>query len=194
MTAWQALFDEASLMPGQTVLIQGAAGGVGHLAVQFAKWKGASVIGTAWPASIEFVKSLGADQVLDYSAAYPFERDLDQLAGIVDAVVDCVGGESQLRLVQTLKPGGVLVALAGVTPQARAEAEGAGVRVAMSATQRDSLRLAEIGRLIDKGNLKPHIEQVFPLSQAAEAHRVAEAGHVKGKLILEVAAYTAGED
>ena len=123
LTAWRALFDVADLQPGQRILVQGAAGGVGSFAVQLARWKGAHVIGTASASNLDFVRSLGAEEVIDYQAT-PFETVVHDL----DVVLDTVGGDVQDRSLPVLRPGGLFVTIAGQPPQE--EAQKRGVRAA----------------------------------------------------------------
>ena len=179
LTAWQALFDAADLSAGQTVLIHGAAGGVGHFAVQFAKWKGARVIGTASARNVNFVREFGADEVFDYQTT----RFEDTVKG-VDVVLDTQGGETQQRSWQVLKKGGILVATIGISsPEAAAEH---GVQGKALAVHPDANQLAQIAALIDVGDLKPLIQSVLPLAEAARAHELSQAGHVRGKIVLNV--------
>lgn len=179
LTAWQALFDTAGLEKGQSVLIHGAAGGVGHVAVQLAKWKGAKVIATASKENTEFVKSLGADEVIDYQG----QRFEDVVAG-VDVVFDAIGGETQSRSIGVLKPGGFLVSIVQQPDPAALKARG--VRGSAMMVKPSAVQLAEIARLIDAGTLKVTVSETFPLSEAAKALERSEAGHVRGKLVLKV--------
>lgn len=179
LTAWQALFDSASLSAGQTVLIHGAAGGVGHFAVQFAKWKGAKVIGTASAGNGSFLRELGADKVIDYGTTR-----FEAAVGDVDVVLDTIGGETQQRSWKVLKKGGILVATLGISsPEAPGEhgVRGAGVMV-----HPDTAQLARIAALIDSGDLKPVITAVLPLTEAARAHELSQTGHGRGKIVLKV--------
>jgi len=180
LTAWQALFDTAHLQPRQTVLIHAAAGGVGSFAVQLAKWKGARVIGTASADHADFVKSLGADEVIDYKA-HRFEDKVHD----IDVVIDTVGGDTLERSWQVLKPGGFLVELVGSFPEG--EPEKHGVLGAHIVTRADGSELAEIARLIDEGAIKPIVTTVLPLSDARKAHEQSESHHMQGKIVLRVA-------
>jgi NADPH:quinone reductase-like Zn-dependent oxidoreductase len=179
-TAWLGLFDAGGLQPGQRVLIHGAAGGVGGFAVQLARCKGAHVTGTASAANVEFVRSLGAETALDYAAA-PFETVVRD----VDVVLDTVGGEVQGRSLQALRPGGILVAVAG-TPPEQAAAE-RGVRAAGVQGNPTADLLRTFAGLFDAGDLVPLLGPVFPLEQAAQAHAVSETGHGRGRIVLHVA-------
>jgi NADPH:quinone reductase-like Zn-dependent oxidoreductase len=179
LTAWQALFDVARLAPGQTILIHGAAGGVGHFAVQLAKGKGAKVIATASARNTGFVRELGAEQVIDYKAT----RFEDTVRG-VDVVLDTIGGDTQQRSWQVLKKGGVLVATLGIeTPQA---ARDFGVRGEAMFVHADAGQLSQIAALVETKQLRPYISNTPPLADAARAHEQSEAGHVRGKIVLQV--------
>lgn len=180
LTAWQALFSLANLTQGQTILIHGAAGGVGHLAVQLARWRGAKVIGTG-SRNLDFVRGLGADEAIDYSAT-PFENVVSN----VDVVLDTVGGDTQQRSWQTLKPGGILVSVVQAPSEEIAQAHG--VRGAMVfSTPPIGETLTEVARLVDAGQIKPEVSIVLPLQDIRKAHQMVEAGHTRGKLVLQVA-------
>lgn len=179
LTAWQALFDHAQLSSGDSVLIHGAAGGVGSLAVQLAHSRGINVLATASKRHADFVRSLGADQVLDY-ASVRFE---EKVRG-VDAVLDTVGGETLDRSWGVLRPGGVLITIAGdVTDNLAAKY---GVRAASILVQPHRGQLIQLGHLIDTGALRPVIAGVFPLARARDAFAQGLAGHNRGKLVLQV--------
>jgi len=184
LTAWQAFFDHAHLASGQHVLIHGAAGGVGSFAVQIAHWCRAYVIGTASAKNRDFLLHLGADEVIDY-AHVRFEEAVHD----VDVVLDTIGGETRDRSWQVLKPGGVLVSL--TEPISESEAASQDKR----ATRRGLFFIVEpkreqlntIARLIDSGDLRPVIAETFPLARAREAFERGMTGHVRGKLVLEIA-------
>ena len=179
LTAWQCLFDVAKLQKGQTVLVHGGAGGVGHFAVQLAKWKGAKVIATASAENAEFVKGLGADQVIDYKAV-KFEDAVKD----VDVVLDAVGGDTTNRSASVLRKGGILVSIAGdPDPEAFAAK---GVRVAGPLVQTSGAQLVEIAKLIDAGSVKPHVGTQLPLKDAAKAQQLSEGGQCRGKIVLVV--------
>ncbi len=181
LTAWQALFEVAALKSGQTVLIHAAAGGVGHFAVQFAKWRGARVTGTASASNADFLRQLGADAVIDYYSTC-FEEEVRG----VDVVLDLLGGDIQRRSWRVLKKGGILVATLGISsPEMPAahEVRGEGVMV-----HPDPAHLTQIAALIDAGKVRPFIYEVLPLAQAAKAHELSETGHVRGKIVLRVGA------
>ncbi|MDB6064874.1 MAG: Alcohol dehydrogenase zinc-binding domain protein [Pedosphaera sp.] len=178
LTAWQGLFERASLEPGQRVLIHGAAGGVGTFAVQLARRRGASVAATASSANLDFVRSLGADQVIDYRTTR-FEDAVRDM----DAVFDGVGGETLERSWGVLKDGGKLVTVA-------AQSEGAAgqrVRDAFMLVRADATQLAEIANLIDAGELRVFMAGEFPLAEARAAYERAGRSHMHGKLALRVA-------
>jgi NADPH:quinone reductase-like Zn-dependent oxidoreductase len=177
LTAWQALFDRGKLERGGSVLIAGAAGGVGHLAVQFAKVAGARVIGTGSARNREHVLSLGADQYIDYAS-----EDIGAAAGQVDVILDAVGGETTATLLPALGEGGVLVTIAGAPPEREALARGA--RAELLIMSPNGEQLAEIGRLAASGEISVEIAEVLPLSEVRRAHGLSESGHTRGKIIL----------
>jgi NADPH:quinone reductase-like Zn-dependent oxidoreductase len=180
LTAWQAL-KAADLQAGQSVLIHGAGGGVGSLAVQFAVAKGARVIATAAGDKLDMVRELGAAEVIDYTTT----RFEDVVRG-VDVVLATVGGEVIERSWGVLKPGGILVTPAG---EIDAEAVAArGVRGTGMLTQPNGAQLTEIAALIDAGAVKPVVSTVLPLTEAAQAHELADSGHARGKIVLQVVA------
>jgi NADPH:quinone reductase-like Zn-dependent oxidoreductase len=179
LTAWQALFDHGKLEGGQKILIHGAAGGVGTLAVQLAKWKGAYVIGTASERNHDFLKELGVDEVIDYNKE-KFEEKLKDL----DVVLDTIGGDVQKKSIGVLKHGGILVSTLGIVDEEAIKAAGVkGERfMALSIPE----QLQQMAALIDEGKLKPVISEVFPLKALAEAHRKSEEGHTRGKIAIQV--------
>lgn len=180
LTAWEALVVQADLSPGQTILIHGAAGGVGHIAVQLAKWRGANVIGTT-SRNFDFLEALGADQVIDYTAT-PFEDVVEP----VDVVLDLVGDDTQERSWQVLKPGGILIST--IQAPSADEAESWGVRQAMIFSSPPiGETLTEVADMIEHGLIEPHVSKVLPLEEAATAHRMVETRHTRGKLVLQVA-------
>ena len=179
LTAWQGLFKHGNLKAGQRVLIHGGAGGVGHFAIQFAKAKGAHVITTVSATHVDFVRRLGADEVIDYQA----QRFEDVIAE-VDLVFDLVGGETQERSWKVLKRGGVLVSTLTEPSQDDAAARGArGLRYTVTESGAD---LATIGELIDAGKVKPVITKTYQLKEAAAAERFLEQEHPAGKVVLSV--------
>ncbi len=179
LAAWQALYDSGGLRAGQTVLIQGAGGGVGTFAVQFAAAKGAHVIVTEDGSKAEFLRGLGAAEVIDYTTTR-----FEEVAHDVDVVLDLVGGEVQARSLAVLKPGGILVTTMG-QPDADA-ASARGVRASGMLTQANPAQLREIAGMIDAGTIRPIVAQVFPLAEAAQAHMALDAGNTRGKLVLRV--------
>lgn len=180
LTAWQALIELAQLSSGQTVLIHGAAGGVGHIAVQLAKWRGARVIGTA-SVNLDFLHELDVDQAIDYTTTR-FEDVVDK----VDVVLDTIGDETQERSWKMLSPGGMLVS----TVQAPSE-EMAGeykVRHALVySTPPIGKTLTELAALVDDGTVRPHVSSVLPVQEVAKAHQMIEGRHTRGKIVLQVA-------
>jgi NADPH:quinone reductase-like Zn-dependent oxidoreductase len=181
LTAWQSLFDVGGLTAGQAVLVHGAAGGVGSMAVQLAKAKGARVVGTASTDKVDFVQDLGADQVIDYTKT-PFESVAKDIA----LVLDVIAGDTQARSWQTLQDGGVLVSTNPPAPVPPAEAAARGVQGKGVAVAPSRAQLEEIARLIDAGEVKSRVDTVLPLSQARQAHELGEAGKVRGKMVLKV--------
>ncbi|MFJ8625142.1 NADP-dependent oxidoreductase [Kitasatospora sp. NPDC093550] len=179
LTAWQALVDTADVRPGERVLVHAAAGGVGHFAVQIAKARGAYVIGTASAGKHDLVRELGADEVIDYRAV----RFEDAVAD-VDVVLDGLGGETAERSLKVLRPGGRLITLPGPGDVPTAPED---VRTLWVLVEPDHLGLREIAALVERGALKPVVETVLPLSQAAEAHELGEQGRTTGKIVLTVA-------
>jgi len=180
LTAWQALFDTAALKPGQRVLIHAAAGGVGGFAVQFAKWKGAYVIGTASAQNLEFVRGLGAHEVIDYHS-----QRIEETVRDVDVVFDTVGGETQERSRKVLKPGGILVSI--VQPPSQEAAAAHGVRGAFLVSKPKGDQLGRIAELVVSGIVKVFVEAVFPLEEARKAQELSQQGHTRGKIVLKVA-------
>ncbi|RRO12590.1 NADP-dependent oxidoreductase [Saccharopolyspora rhizosphaerae] len=180
LTAWQALNDTANLQSGQRVLIHAAAGGVGHLAVQIAKAKGAYVIGTASGSKHEFLTELGVDELIDYTAV-----DFTEAVSDVDVVLDTIAADYRSRSLQVLRKGGVLVS---ILPYDReelvAEAEDLGVRAEVMLVEADQAGMRAIRELVEAGELRAEIAATFPLADAAKAHEHGETGRTKGKLVL----------
>jgi NADPH:quinone reductase-like Zn-dependent oxidoreductase len=182
LTAWQSLVDTADVRPGQRVLIHAAAGGVGHLAVQIAKARGAYVVGTASASAHDFVRGLGADEVVDYREV-PFETAVRD----VDVVLDTVGGEYGPRSLDVLRPGGVLVSIASPAEAYLADlAERRGLRAGFTIVEPDAGGLKEIAALVESGRLRVHVDAVLPLEEAAKAHAMGETGGARGKVVLTV--------
>lgn len=179
MTAWQGLFDIGKLTQKQTVLIHGAAGGVGSFAVQFAKLHNLEVIATTSAHNQDYVRILGADRVIDYHSTRFFE-----VVNNVDMVFDTQGAEVQTKSFDVLKPGGILVST--VSPPEQSLAQNKGVRAAMLVVQPNSNLLIEIANLIDSNTIQLPPIQTFPLKEARQAHELSQNGHVNGKLVLQV--------
>ncbi|WP_329186881.1 NADP-dependent oxidoreductase [Actinacidiphila glaucinigra] len=182
LTAWQALADVAAVRPGQRVLVHAAAGGVGHVAVQIAKSLGAYVIGTASAAKHDFLRGLGADELVDYRTT-----DYAEAVRDVDVVLDPLGGPDSVRSLGTLRDGGLLVTLLPIgVPELRAEAERRGVRATGMLVEADHAGMAAVARLIEEGALRVTVAGTFPLAEAAKAHASLETGRTTGKLVLTV--------
>jgi NADPH:quinone reductase-like Zn-dependent oxidoreductase len=181
LTAWQALADTARLSAGQRVLVHAAAGGVGHLAVQIAKARGAYVIGTASAPNHDLVRGLGADEMIDY-------HDTDFATAVTDAdvVLDTVGGDYPARSLRTLRDGGALICLSRFGAEVAAEAAERGIRAELLLVEADHGGMTAIGDLITEGKLRPVIAGTFPLADAAKAHQAGDTGHVAGKLVLTI--------
>jgi NADPH:quinone reductase-like Zn-dependent oxidoreductase len=180
MTAWQALFDEAKLRKGQKILIHAAAGGVGSFAVQFAKWKGAYVIGTASGPNGDLVRSLGAHEFIDYRTTR-----FEDIVRDADVILDTIGGETQERSWKALRRGGVLVST--VQPPSETAAAANGVRAVL--VREDAKRteeLTQIVELVASGQIKVNIETILPLREARKAQELSQTGHVHGKIVLTV--------
>lgn len=179
LTAWQALFELGGLSAGQTVLVHGAGGGVGHIAVQLAQWRGAKVIGTA-SENLDFVRQLGVDQAVDYVSTR-----FEELASDVDVVLDTVGGDTQARSWKTLRPGGILISI--VQPPSAETAAEHGVRSAfVTSAPPIGKTLTELAGLVDSGVVTPEVSTVLPLSEIRQAHQQIERRHTRGKIVLEV--------
>jgi NADPH:quinone reductase-like Zn-dependent oxidoreductase len=181
LTAWQALFEHARLDVGQSVLIHGGAGGVGSLAVQLARWRGSRVLATASASNAELVRSLGADEVIDYRTTRFEERLRD-----IDVVLDTIGGETRERSWQVLRKGGVLVTLVSPIPPGVAAQHG--VRGMFFVVSGNREQLDQITGLVNAGKLKPVVSEVLPLARAREAFEHGAAGHAPGKIVLQALA------
>jgi NADPH:quinone reductase-like Zn-dependent oxidoreductase len=179
LTAWQGLFDHGHLQAGQRVLIHGGAGGVGHLAIQFAKARGATVATTVASEDMDFVKHLGADEVIDYTRER-FEDRIDE----VDLVLDLVAGETQERSWAVLKDGGTMISSLARPSEEKAREHHAHAENFIAHPDRGEL--IEIGRLIDAGRVHPHVSAVFELKEAAEAQAQLEQHHAQGKVVLQM--------
>ncbi|MEV0211179.1 NADP-dependent oxidoreductase [Streptomyces sp. NPDC050788] len=180
LTAWQALVENAGLQPGQRVLIHAAAGGVGHVAVQIAKARGAHVIGTASAGKHEFLRGLGADETIDYR-----ETDFAEAVKDVDVVLDTIGGDTGMRSLRVLRPGGIVVSIIPMgSSDFPDEAERLGVRALRMLVDASRSGLEAITELVEAGRLRPEIAGTFPLAEASEAHRQGETNRTAGKLVL----------
>ncbi len=179
VTAWQALFDHGGLESGQTALVAGAAGGVGHFGIQFAKHAGARVIGTGSARNREFVLGLGADEYVDYT-----EQDVAEAVSNVDVVFDTVGGETTESLVPVLREGGILVTIAAAPPEEAAAERGA--RAEVFSSNATSEQLARIAELVAAGEVRPELTEVLPLGEVQRAHELSESGHTRGKIVLSL--------
>ena len=179
LTAWQALFEVAKLQPGQTILIHAGAGGVGSIAVQLAKWRGARIIATASDYNHDFLRGLGVDVPVDYRT-----QNFENFASDVDVVLDPIGGDTQVRSLQTLKEGGILVSIVGLTSEGRNPSRN--VRATSILVQPNSGQLSEIGGLIQNGIINPIVSYRFPLEQAPLAHEQSQTRRTRGKIVIEV--------
>ena len=179
LTAWQSLVDKANVQPGQSVLIEGASGGIGIFAIPIAKIRGAKVLATASTANQDFLKQLGADVAIDYKT-----QKFEDIAKDVDVVVDGVGGETLKRSYPIVKRGGILVSLVGRVDQA--ELDKYGIRGVSLEAQYNGDQLVEIGKLIDAKKIKVIVSETFPLAEAAKALAKADTGHARGKIVLKV--------
>ncbi len=185
LTAYQALVDTAGVQPGQRVLIHAAAGGVGHLAVQIAKAKGAHVIGTASADKHEFLASLGADELIDYRST-----DFTRAVSDVDVVLDPISFDQagRARSLSVLRPGGTLVTLlpVPVSPEELAAIAASGIRFESLLVEADRAGMQAVAALVDAGSLRAHVSATFPLAEAARAHALGETGRTTGKIVLTV--------
>jgi NADPH:quinone reductase-like Zn-dependent oxidoreductase len=180
-TAWQGLFDHGHLQRGQTVLIHAAAGGVGTFAVQLAHWKGARVLATASAANADYLRSLGADQVIDYKATR-----FESAAKDVEVVLDLAGGETQRRSFGVLKAGGCLIS--AVQPPSQEEAARHKVHAQMMRMQASTRGLGQLAELLEAGTIRTVVTKAYPLAQAQDAWGNHMSGHTRGKVVLEVSA------
>jgi NADPH:quinone reductase-like Zn-dependent oxidoreductase len=177
LTAVSALEETLQLQAGETILIQGGAGGVAGVAVQFAKHVGARVIATASAANHDYVRALGADDVIDYNTV-----DFTQAVRDCDAALDTVGGEVAERTLLVLRPGGRAAFIGGPAPTPKRP----GVRALKPPVTRSTERMSRVADLIDAGAVRPPEIKVYKLDQAAEAHRVSESRHFRGKLVFKI--------
>jgi NADPH:quinone reductase-like Zn-dependent oxidoreductase len=196
LTAWQYMIElgheeqnplqlnrhEPVPLEGKTVLVNGAAGGVGHFAVQLAKWRGARVIAVASGKNETFLRDLGADEFIDYTKTAPEDVVRD-----VDLVIDAVGGPTTGRFLRTLKRSGALFPIFPLGFSGNDEAEKLGVTVSATQVRSNGPQLAEISRLLDAGTVRVAIDSTYPLANARKAHEQAAGGHIRGKLVLTLA-------
>jgi NADPH:quinone reductase-like Zn-dependent oxidoreductase len=196
LTAWQFLVDlghdapnplqpsrhEPVPIEGKTVLVNGAAGGVGHLAVQLAKWRGARVIAVASGGNEAFLRGLGADEFIDYGKTAPEDVVRD-----IDLVVDAVGGPTAGRFLRMLKRGGALFPIFPLGFTGGDEAERLGVIVSTTQVRSNGPQLAQIAPLLDNGTIRVVIDSTFALADARKAHERAATGHIRGKIVLTAA-------
>lgn len=195
LTAWQFMIEvghdeQNPLQPnqhmpvplaGKTVLINGAAGGVGHFAVQLAKWKGAKVIAVASGRQEDLLRKLGADEFIDYT-----KNNAEETVKDIDLVIDAVGGSKTGRFLKTLKPGGALFPIFPLGFSGQDEAEKLGVNVSATQVRSNGKQLAELAPLLDQGVIRVVIDSIFPLSEARQSHERAALGHIQGKIVLTV--------
>ncbi|MFF5719216.1 NADP-dependent oxidoreductase [Streptomyces buecherae] len=180
LTAWQGLVDLGGVSEGDRVLIHGGGGGVGHVAIQIAKALGARVIATASQGKRKFVEALGADEVVDYAAV-----DFTKQVRDIDVVLDTIGGETVERSLEVLRPGGHLVtAVAEDDAELVATYEAAGMRFSGIAVDPDPVALRGLVALVEQGRLRVHVQETFPFERVADAHRILDGGHLRGKLVL----------
>jgi NADPH:quinone reductase-like Zn-dependent oxidoreductase len=181
LTAWQALVDVADIQPGERILITAAAGGVGHLAVQIAKARGGYVVGTARAAKHDYLRSIGVDEPIDYTAVAAADT-----AREIDVVLDCFGANTA-DLLATLRPDGLLVAVpSGVSPELAAAGAARGVRTAPILVEPDQLGLFALADLVATGQLRVRVDAVLPLADAAKAHELGARRQTTGKIVLSV--------
>ena len=182
LTAWQGLVDLGGVTEGDRVLVHGGGGGVGHVAIQIAKALGAHVITTAGGSKRKFAEEVGADEVIDYTAV-----DFTEAVRDIDVVLDTIGGGTVERSLEVLRPGGHLVtAVAQGDAALIARYEAAGMRFSGIAVDPDPVALRRLVELVEQDKLRVHVQQTFPFERVADAHRILEGGHLRGKLVLTV--------
>ncbi|HVD98292.1 MAG TPA: NADP-dependent oxidoreductase [Cytophagaceae bacterium] len=182
LTAWQALTENANVQKGQKVLIHAAAGGVGHFAVQFAKYLGAFVAGTSSAANKDFVLSLGADQHIDYHA-----QPLLSAISEVDFVLDTIGGDNIDKSIGIIKKGGTLISIpSGLNEAVTEKAKAAGINGYFFLVKSSGTDMQKIAGLLEKGIIKSHVSKTFPFEQMAEAHKQVETGKTRGKIVVTI--------
>ncbi|MEU9188445.1 NADP-dependent oxidoreductase [Streptomyces sp. NPDC048484] len=184
LTAWQGLVDLGGVTEGDRVLVHGGGGGVGHVAIQIAKALGAHVITTADGSKRKFVEGFGADEVIDYTAV-----DFTEAVRDIDVVLDTIGGDTVERSLEVLRPGGHLVtAVAEEDSVLVAKYEAAGMRFSGIAVDPDPVALRGLVELVEQGRLRVHVQETFPFERVADAHRLLDGGHLRGKIVLTVGA------
>ena len=184
LTAWQSLFEVAHLQAGQSIFISGGSGGVGHFAIQLAKWKGAKVLTTTSTRNVAFVRNLGADIVIDYT-----RQDFREVVKDVDVVLDTIGEDVLKHAFEVVRRGGIVVSLPGqkgVGALGEQLAPQYGVTFSFSLVHPSGEQMAAMAPLFEAGQLKTHLEAVFSLKDVAQAHKLIEGGHVRGKVVLTV--------
>ncbi|AKA01329.1 NADPH:quinone reductase [Streptomyces noursei ZPM] len=180
LTAWQGLVDLAGVSEGDRVLVHGGGGGVGHVAIQIAKALGAHVIATASGSKRKFVEGFGANEVIDYTTV-----DFTEAVRDIDVVLDTIGGDTAKRSLHVLRPGGHLVtAVVEDDAELAATYEAAGMRFSGIAVDPDPVALRGLVELVEQGRLRVHVQETFPFERVADAHRLLDAGHLQGKLVL----------
>lgn len=184
LTAWQSIFDFADLKENQSILIHAGAGGVGGIAIELAKWKGAKIATTASKKNHNYVKSLGADVLIDYTQESFVEKIKSLHPEGLDVVYDCVGGDTLKDSLQLVKRGGALPSI--VDPIDEEFGKQQGVKTGFVFVSPNGSQLAKIAELIDTGKLKPPKITEYPLEKAAEAHEQSRSGHTCGKLVLKI--------
>lgn len=187
-TSWSSLIVQGGIVPGQKILIHGATGGVGHIAVQIAKWKGAQVAGTASGGNQDFLREIGVDIPINYETTrfeevvHDIDIVLDTIIHDADSRIDLAGDKTRERTWQVLKKGGILVSITSHPDQAKAAEYG--VRAVHILADRDAKVLEQITGIYELGQLRPHINSIFPLEKVREAHELSQRGHTRGKIVL----------
>ncbi|MFJ8389947.1 NADP-dependent oxidoreductase [Streptomyces sp. NPDC094438] len=182
LTAWQSLVKVAAVGVGQRVLVHAAAGGIGHLAVQIAKARGAYVIGTARESKHAFLRDLGADELIDYTTT-----DFAAAVRDIDVVLDPISGDYGPRSLETLAPDGILIDVRGTGPDrtaVREQAHARGLRFVEFGFTPSGVDLRDIATLVERGSLQAAVDQVLPLEAAAKAHELSETNRAQGKIVL----------
>lgn len=182
LTAWQIMAHKAPVKAGQRVLIHAAAGGVGHYAVQIAKYFGAYVIGTSSAANKDFVLGLGADEHIDYRA-----QKFEEATGDIDFVLDTIGGDNIDRSLEVIKPGGTLISIpSGLNADVKEKAKAKGIHGDFILVQSNGEDMASLAKLLEEGKLKSYVSQAFPFERMGDAHLQVESGRTVGKVVVTV--------